>query len=139
MNLVNVIFDKKFRKFILTGAFNTFLGFLLFPAVYLIFSSYRDHYFLMLSICQFVCIANSYLTNKYLVFRTQGNYFMEMMKFSMFHGFYIMVSLISVWFFVEGFKINPVIVQSIVSVANVFTSYLWYNYVTFLKKPKLIQ
>ena len=125
--------EKKIFRFFWIGAFNTALGFALFPIIYYVFFSYRHHYILMLIICQLICILNSYLTNKYFVFKTKGNFSREVPKFILFHIFYFFIISVVIPFFVESWKINPVLMQLCISTMIVLTSYFWYDRFAFLK------
>jgi putative flippase GtrA len=124
--------DRKIVRFFSAGAFNTLLGFCLFPLIYYSFSSYKNHYVIMLILSQFVCTLNSYLTNKYFVFKTKGNFNHEIPRFLVFHVFYFLIASTVIPFFVETWKINPVLIQITISIVVVLSSYFWYDHVAFL-------
>ena len=137
MNVYNRIIDKKSLRFLASGAFNTFLGFFLFPILYFLCSSYRIHYVKLLVFCQIICVTSSFLTNKFWVFRSSGNYLAELYKFAAFHFFYFLVTLFVLPFFVTHFSMNPVIAQLFTSTTIVLTSYIWYNKVAFINQMRL--
>lgn len=124
---------SKITLFLIVGLLNTLVGFLLFPCIYFFFSSYQNHYVVMLVVSQILCIINSYLTNKFLVFNTKGNYLSEIPRFFSFHGFYFLITITAIPFCVESFQFSPVVLQLSMSVLVMMLSYLWYNYVTFLQ------
>jgi putative flippase GtrA len=94
-------------------------------------SPLKLHYMVVLGITQITCIAFSYLTNKFLVFRTAGNYLRESGKFALFHLAYFLVNLVALPLLVEIFGMSPVWGQTLFAVAVIVTSYFWHNSITF--------
>lgn len=129
-------FDLKILWFLIVGGFNTLLGFGLFPCIYWLLEGYRSHYLFMLIGCHIVTVSSAYFTNKFLVFRTQGDYASEMMKFGFFHVIYFLVMILLVRILVEFGAVNPVVVQFCVSVLVVCFSFFWYDKVVFFVKKK---
>lgn len=125
------LFSSKITLFLIVGLLNTLLGFLLFPCIYFFFSSYQKHYVIMLVVSQILCITNAYLTNKFLVFHTRGNYLSEISHFFSFHGLYFLITITLIPLGVESFQLNPVVLQLGMSLFVMMLSYLWYNYFTF--------
>jgi putative flippase GtrA len=76
-------------------------------------------------------VAFSYLTNKFLVFRTVGNYLRESAKFALFHLSYFLVNLLALPFLVEIVGMSPVWGQTLFAVAVIITSYFWHSNITF--------
>lgn len=123
--------DSKVFKFLLVGGLNTLLGFGLFPAVYWFMTDYRGHYVWMLVVCHITNVSCSYFSNKYFVFRTQGNVAAEMTKFVSFHMAYFLLMLLLVHFFVEYAHFNPMVIQFSISIVVVISSFFWYDKVVF--------
>lgn len=126
-----LILDQKIVSFLLVGGFNTLVGFCLFPTVYWYFAPYRKHYLIMLISCHIITVVNAYLTNKYFVFRTQGDYAQEVMKFGLYHGAYFLAMITFLPMLVERSKISPVIIQFLVTVFVVCLNFFWYEKVVF--------
>lgn len=118
-------------RFLLTGALNTVIGLGTFPALYYLLESLQLHYLVILTISQVLCVCFSYLTNKFLVFKTSGNYVNEFSKFITFHLSYFAVNLIVLPLMVSGLDFNPVIAQSLFAIAVVVSSYFWHSRITF--------
>ncbi len=128
--------EPKIIWFLLVGAFNTLLGFGLFPIIYWTLVPYRSHYILMLIGCHITTVLNAYVTNKYLVFRTQGFSSSEIGKFILFHIIYFLVMITLVPILVQFASINPVVIQFGISVFVVICSFFWYDKMVFLSKNK---
>jgi len=118
-------------RFLLTGALNTVIGLGTFPALYYLLESRQLHYLMILTISQSLCIFFAYLTNKFLVFRTKGNYVNEFSKFITFHLSYFAVNLIMLPLMVSGLNFNPVIAQSLFALTVIVSSYFWHSRITF--------
>ena len=122
--------QTKFR-FLLAGAFNTTVGLAVYPALYFLAAPLKFHYLTILTISQVVCIAIAFLTNKFLVFRTSGNYLRESGKFITFHLSYFLVNLAALPALVELAGMNPVWAQTLFAVLVIVSSYFWHSRITF--------
>jgi putative flippase GtrA len=81
-------------------------------------------------------VSCAYFSNKYFVFRTQGDVVAEMTKFVSFHVAYFFLMLLLVPFFVEYAHFNPMVIQFSISIVVVISSFFWYDKVVFLLKNK---
>lgn len=118
-------------RFLIAGAFNTTMGLALFPAIYFLAAPMKLHYLLILTISQVLCISFAFLTSKFLVFQTSGNYLRETGKFLTFHLTYFMVNLAALPALVEFVGMNPVLAQTLFAVLVIVTSYFWHSRITF--------
>ena len=122
--------ERKVR-FLFVGALNTVFGLAAYPMFYFLLAPLRLHYMVVLGITQITCVAFAYLTNKFLVFRTAGNYLRESGKFVLFHLSYFLVNLVALPLLVEIAGMSPVWGQTMFAVAVIITSYFWHSNVTF--------
>ena len=118
-------------RFLIAGAFNTTIGLALFPAIYFLAAPTKLHYLVILTISQVLCISFAFLTSKFLVFRTSGNYLRETGKFLTFHLTYFLVNLAALPALVEFVGMNPVLAQTLFAVLVIVTSYFWHSRITF--------
>jgi putative flippase GtrA len=118
-------------RFLLAGALNTAVGLAAYPALFFLLAPLKLHYMVVLGITQVACVAFAYLTNKFLVFRTAGNYLRESGKFVLFHLSYFLVNLAALPFLVEIIGMSPVWGQTLFAVAVIITSYFWHSKITF--------
>jgi len=118
-------------RFLVAGAFNTVLGVAIFPALYFLTAPLHLHYLAILGMSQAICITFAFLTNKFLVFRTSGNYLREYGKFITFHLTYLLVNLAALPALVEIAGMNPVWAQTLFAVLVIVSSYFWHSRVTF--------
>src|SRR5882724_11466034 len=118
-------------RFLLAGALNTVFGLAAYPTFFFLLAPRKLHYMVVLGITQVICVAFSYLTNKFLVFRTAGNYLRGSGKFVLFHLSYFLVNLVALPLLVEIVGMSPVWGQTLFAVAVIITSYFWHSNITF--------
>ena len=118
-------------KFLFAGIFNTAVALIVFPAIYYLAAPLRLHYMTVLLLGYMVTITCSFLTNKFLVFQTSGNYLRESGKFLTLHVSYFLVNLAVLPTLVELMEMNPVWAQTAFAVLVVVTSYFWHSRITF--------
>lgn len=118
-------------RFLLAGALNTVIGLAVYPALYFLAAPLKLHYMTILAISQVMCVAFAFLTSKFLVFRTSGNYLRESGKFATFHVSYFLVNLAALPALVEFAGMNPVWAQMLFAVLVIVTSYFWHSRITF--------
>ena len=118
-------------RFLIAGAFNTAIGLAVFPILYFVAAPLKLHYLVILTISQIICISLAFLTSKYLVFRTSGNFLKETGKFLTFHMAYFLANLAALPALVELAGMNPVWAQTLFAVLVIVTSYFWHSRITF--------
>lgn len=118
-------------RFLLAGALNTAIGLAVYPALYFLAAPLKLHYLIILAISQVLCVTFAFLTSKFLVFRTSGNYLRESGKFLTFHLSYFLVNLAALPALVELVGMNPVWAQTLFAVLVIVTSYFWHSRITF--------
>jgi putative flippase GtrA len=118
-------------RFLLAGALNTVVGLAAYPALLFLLAPLKLHYMVVLGMTQVTSVAFSYLTNKFLVFRTVGNYLRESGKFVLFHLSYFLVNLVALPLLVEIVGMSPIWGQTLFAVVVIITSYFWHSNITF--------
>jgi putative flippase GtrA len=121
-------------RFLFAGILNTFVGLTTFPFLYFALSSSKLHYLELLTISQPICIGFAFVTNKFLVFRTTGNYIPEFIKFISFNLFYFLINLLVLPLLVEFLGFTPVTGQVLFAIVAMVLSYFWHSQITFFKK-----
>ncbi len=125
--------QKKIR-FLIVGSVNTAVGLAVYPLLYVLLTPFGVGYIKALIFSQIICITFSFVSNKYLVFKTVGNVKKEYPKFFAFYGIYFLINLLCLPVMVEVLNMNPMIAQTLFSIAVVASSYFWHNLITF-KSP----
>lgn len=103
----------------------------MYPILYLLLNPLGIGYIEVLIFSQIICITFSFVSNKYFVFQTKGNIKREYPKFFAFYGIYFVLNLICLPAMVELFAVNPMIAQTLFSIAIIASSYYWHSTITF--------
>lgn len=117
--------------FLVVGGVNTVIGISIFPLLYYVSRPFAVHYMPLLVVSQILGITFSYLTNKLIVFRTEGWSVAEYLRFATYYGIYFVVNLILLPVCVEMLQQDPVISQLVISVGSVVATYFWHSRITF--------
>ena len=131
---ISLLISKRYHievKFFLAGVLNTAVGLAAYPLIYFFTYPLNLHYFLILIFSQSLGIIFSFLTNKFLVFQTSGNYLSEIRKFLTIHLIYFFVNLVALPALVELAGMDPVWAQTLFAAVIIMTSYFWHSRITF--------
>lgn len=123
-------------NFLIIGGINTAIGLAAFPILYYGLRAYTLHYMSILVVSQIICVTSAFFTNKFFVFKTQGNYVAEFLRFITFYSGYFVINLIAMPIFVEVLHIHPVITQGIISIGIIVSSYFWHSRITFVDQAE---
>lgn len=123
-------------RFLLAGGLNTVVGLAMYPVLYFVLVRRGLNYMTILLISQSLCIVFAYITNKYFVFRTDGHYITEFIKFTTFHMGYLLLNLAALPAMVEWLHMNPVIAQTLFAILVIVSSYFWHSSITFSRSHK---
>ncbi len=121
-------------RFLVAGAFNTFVGLATYPLLYLLLTPDGIHYLTILAITHAISITVAFLTNKFFVFRTKGGYLKEFSKFFTFHFMHFLINLAILPIMVEYANMNPIYAQPIFAIIVIVSSYFWHKNITFSHK-----
>jgi len=121
-------------RFIVAGGLNTLFGLAAFPVLMWTFASMSAHYLIILTIAQIFSVSFSFLTNKFLVFRTSGNYLAEFGKFVTFHAAYFVANLVALPIMVELLGVPPIWGQFAFAAGVIVSSYFWHSRITFQRR-----
>jgi len=120
-------------RFLLAGAVNTALGLAAYPVLYVLLAP-ALHYLVILTLCQIICVTFAFLTNKFLVFRTEGNIEAEYGKFVLFHAAYFLVNLVALPAIIAISGLGPAWAQTLFAAVVMVSSFFWHRRVTFASK-----
>lgn len=117
--------------FLVVGGVNTVVGISIFPLLYYASRPLDVHYMPLLIVSQILGITFSYLTNKLIVFKTEGWSVPEYLRFATYYGIYFVLNLILLPVCVEFLRQDPVIAQLVISIGSVVATYFWHSRITF--------
>jgi putative flippase GtrA len=120
--------EQKF-KFLLAGIWNTIFGFGLFTALFYLLPAV--HYLIIAIISTVIGTTNAYISYKFFVFRTKGNYLKEYLRFYVVYGVAIALNLVTLPIMVEILHIHPVVAQGLSIFITFLVSYNGHKHFSF--------
>ncbi|MDI6732272.1 MAG: GtrA family protein, partial [Candidatus Margulisbacteria bacterium] len=82
-------------------------------------------------------ITNAYVGYKLFVFKTQGNYLNEYLRFYMVYGAALLFNFFLLPITVEVFKLSPPVAQGIIIWLTILFSYFGHKHFSFSKSVKI--
>ncbi len=123
------VHEEKIR-YLVAGGWNTVFGYGTFAAMFFFWGDYI-HYMAIMIISYIVSVSNAYISYKFFVFKTKGNYLREYLRFYLVYGFAFILNIVLLPVSVEVFKINPLISQAAIVMVTVVFSYLGHKNYSF--------
>ena len=121
---------KEKINYLLVGGWNTLFGYAAFLVLYLWLNA-SVHYLILLVISNILSITNAYIGYKIFVFKTQGNYLKEYLRFYLVYGTALLFNFILLPITVEAFKLSPPVAQAIIIWLTIIFSYFGHKYFSF--------
>ncbi len=119
-------------RYLAIGAWNTLAGYAIFAVLYLVFSPHIG-YMIIAAISHLFAVTQSFVTQRWIVFRSSGNWLAEYLRFHIAHLGSLAIGLSALPIMVEVFKTSPLIAQAVVTALIVVASYFVHQHFTFRK------
>ena len=116
----------------MVGAWNTVAGYVIFVLIYLALSAHLG-YLVIAMLAHIAAVTQSFLTQRVLVFRSEGYWLAEYVRFHLAHLASLGIGLAGLWLFVERFGLPPLLAQAILTAMVVILSYFVHRHFTFKK------
>ena len=120
-------------RYLLVGAFNTGVGYLLGVFFYHILKRYL-HIVEIGLLTNFICISISFVAYKLWVFKTVGNWTVEYFRCFLVYGFSGVISIIFLYLLVDVLAVNIWFAQALAISITIVISYIQHNKYTFKQK-----
>jgi putative flippase GtrA len=117
-------------NYLVAGTWNAAFGYSSFVILYFLFSA-RVHYMFLWVISNVLSITNAYISYKFFVFRTKGNYLREYLRFYVVYGSSMLLGFVLMPISVEVFHVHPAIAQAGIMAITVVISYLGHKHFSF--------
>lgn len=129
----NAFVSKIFAKYFLVGGFNTLFGYLATIFLYYALED-RFHIILITLLANVICITESFLTYKFLIFNTGGKWFHEYLRCYAVYGTTIIVGVFGLWVLVDMMRIPFWLAQGGLVTVSVAISFFGHKNFTFKSK-----
>lgn len=120
-------------RFVVAGAFNTCVGYVLFSGVFLLFGRWI-HYLLIGVLAHLIAVVNAFIVHRTLVFRDTGNWQSAFVRFNLSQLAGLGFGMILLYSLVEFVKLSPLAAQAVVTLVSVVVNYLLHRYFSFRKR-----
>lgn len=130
LELIEAIRSKLLAKYFLVGGFNTIFGYL--ATVFLYYSlEHRFHIIIIGIIANVICITESFLTYKFLVFKSTDSWIYEYLRCYAVYGVSIALGLLGIWVLVDLMGVPFWLAQAGLLIVSVSVSFLGHKNFTF--------
>lgn len=132
---ISVLWHNQKIRYLVVGGYNTAFGYGCFALLWWLFHQ-KLHYIILLLISHVLSVINAYLGHRKLVFRSNGQWFKEFLKFNVVYLASLIFNLIALPVLVSECNLHPLLGQAIVMVVTVILSYTMHNNVTFKRSAE---
>lgn len=122
-------------RFLVVGAANTVVGYLLFTAVFLAVGRWL-HYVAVALIAQAIAVVIAFVSQRSLVFRRSGPWLGDFLRYNVSVTGTLLFGLLLLSLLVEIGGIHPLLAQAIVIVISVIATYLLHKTFSFRRKSE---
>lgn len=127
---INVIRTKLLAKYFIVGGFNTAFGYLTTVSLYYSLE-HKYHIIIIGIIANIICITESFLTYKFLVFKSSDLWIYEYLRCYAVYGVSIVLGLLGIWTLVDLMGVPFWIAQAGLLIVSVSVSFLGHKNFTF--------
>jgi putative flippase GtrA len=117
-------------RYILIGGWNTVFSLALFIAIYTLFQNFL-HYMVVAVLCHILSVIQSFLTLKYFVFQTKGNFWREYIRINITYIGALLLNLSLLYIFCDIYELDPRLASIINAFIIAFLSYFLHKFFTF--------
>lgn len=117
-------------RYLIIGGWNTIVGYTIFAGIYLLIGQHVS-YMLIAVISHIAAVSQSYITQRWVVFRSTQHWRTEYLRFHIAHLGSLTMGLITLPLLIELFKVPPLIAQALITALTVVASYFVHRHFTF--------
>ena len=117
-------------RFLIVGAWNFVFGYFAFAGLYWAMNG-RWPDWLISTIASILGITMSYLTHRFITYRSHGCWWREYLRFYVVYGGQSILNVFLIWILVTQLELNAYLVQLSISVALTVVSYWAHKYYSF--------
>jgi len=129
--LINVISNQKIR-YLMTGGYNTLVGYLLFVLIFYYFSSTLNHY-LLLGTCHLIGTIHNFFSYRTFVFKIKSSSLLNYLKFNLVYLFTFSINIILFTLLTKVMNWNLYLAQALILIIIATVGYFLNKYYSFSK------
>jgi len=117
-------------RFLLVGAFNTLMGYLIFSGLFLLFGKWV-HYLLIGLVSHVIAVTIAFAAHRFLVFRSTDRWQGSFVRFNLSQLVALGFGMSGLYVLVEFGHFNPLAAQAVITILAVALSYALHRFFTF--------
>ena len=117
-------------RYILIGAFNTFFGYSIFAALWMLWGQ-SLHYVVILALSHAIAVTNAFFGYRILVFRKTGGAWKDFVRFNMVYLGAFIFNILALPILIEVVNLHPLVAQALLVIVTVVASYLLHRRFSF--------
>jgi putative flippase GtrA len=130
--LSKLLLNQKIR-YLLTGSYNTMLGYLVFVLIFYFYSSTVSHS-LLLGICYLISTTHNFFSYRTFVFKIKDISLINYFKFNLVYLFTFMLNLSMFMALTKGMNMNLYLSQAFIVIVIAVVGYILNKYFSFSNK-----
>ena len=123
-------YNSRPLRFLITGGWNTAFSYISMAVLYYFFSA-KFHYMVIVISASIINITQAYITHKFIVFKTRGNYLKEYLRYYVVYAVPLGLSFLFFPVFIDFLKINFYVTQAILTFFTVIISWFGHKNISF--------
>ena len=129
----NTFLTNQKIKYLIAGFCNTIFGYLLFIVLWYSLNTYISND-LIIIISHFISVLFAFTSYRYFVFKSQGNIFLDCIKFNLVYLFTLILNLVIFKVLITKISLSPILIQGITIIFLVILNYFIHKNFTFSRK-----
>jgi len=117
-------------RYIIVGGWNTLFGMGVYAVLYELLHAYVNYLILMIPV-NILAITNAYLSYKFFVFKTRGNYIREYLRCYVVYSGSIALGFMLMYLLVSVFGLHPILAQCLCVTVSIFCNYVGHKRFSF--------
>ena len=126
--------NRREVRYLVVGGWNTLFGYVVFAALQLTVG-HAIGYMAVLCIAQVVGILNAYLCYRAFVFKVEGNWWLDLLRFSTVYWIVFGLNVGALTIMVSVLGMNVLVAQALFIIVTVIASYFAHNHFSFRRRP----
>lgn len=117
-------------RYLIVGGWNFVFGYGIFAFLYWVFNGHWPDW-LIATVAAILGITMSYLTHRFITYRSHGCWWKEYLRFYVVYGGQSLLNVFLIWLLVTKFQYNAYVIQLIINLALVIASYWAHKFYSF--------
>jgi putative flippase GtrA len=134
LQLLALAFAAEKVRFLLAGAWNTLVGYLIFVGVHIVYGTKLGTVGTII-VSYVIALPAAFIVQRLFVFRTRGIWIKQFIRFALANSTVVVANSIFLPIAITTTRADPLLLQAIFLVISAATSYLAHKHYSFARRP----